>query len=82
MDLLFHPRGNGIEVRHVKGLANCLVGAMLGYKSVETVLATSNCNDKDAIGNHALGESQANARGGTGDEDGPVWEGHYCGLRG
>ena len=75
-NILLDPVGKGGKVRNVKGLSGHLVGTVLLDESVETVLAAADGDDKDTAVDHALGEREADAGGGAGDEDGLVGERH------
>jgi len=74
------PVAHVVEVGDVVGLASYLGGAMLGDEGVKPVFAATDGDNEDSAGDHALGESFADARRGTSDEHGLVWERHSPGV--
>lgn len=76
-NVLLNPVRKGGEVGDIEGFGGDLVGTVLFDKVVEAFLAATNGDDEDAACDHALSEGLADARGGTGDENGLVWERHF-----
>ena len=67
VNLLFRPGSESVKIRYIEYFSGHLVGAVLSYQLVQSVLAAANGDDENATRNHTLGEGLADPGGCAGD---------------